>query len=101
MGRTREVFRKIGLSDVPMTFDQRHTDYAVNGTKADHQMSMEMIERPPEPLENPIAIIGSGNEETTTAWSPSSLSDNQLKTGRRPCHNPRKTSKSNDVQIDA
>ena len=59
VGRTPEVFRKIGLSDVPMTFDQRHTDYAVNAAKADHQMSMEMIERLPELLENPIAIIGS------------------------------------------
>ena len=59
VGRTPEILRQIGLSDVPMTFDQKHTDYAVNGTKADHQMSMEMIQQLPELLQNPIAIIGS------------------------------------------
>ena len=99
VGRTPEVFRKIGLSDVPMTFDQRHTDYAVNGTKANHQMSMEMIERLPELLENPIAIIGS---ETRTDDSLIAIVEATI--NGKPVVAPvtiQTTSKSNDVQIDA
>lgn len=99
VGRTPEVFRKIGLSDLPMTFDQRHTDYAVNGTKADHQMSMEMIERLPELLENPIAIIGS-----ETRADDSLVAIVEATINGKPVVAPvtiQKTSKSNDVQIDA
>lgn len=99
VGRTPEVFRKIGLSDVPMTLDQRHTDYAVNGTKANHQMSMEMIERLPELLENPIAIIGS---ETRTDDSLIAIVEATI--NGKPVVAPvtiQTTSKSNDVQIDA
>lgn len=99
VGRTPEVFRKIGLSDVPMTFDQRHTDYAVNGTKADHQMSMEMIERLPELMENPIAIIGS-----ETRADDSLVAIVEATINGKPVVAPvtiQKTSKSNDVQIDA
>lgn len=99
VGRTPEVFRKIGLSDVPMTFDQRHTDYAVNGTKANHQMSMEMIERLPELLENPIAIIGS---ETRTDDSLVAIVEATI--NGKPVVAPvtiQTTSKSNGIQIDA
>ena len=99
VGRTPEIFRKIGLSDLPMTLDQRHTDYAVNGTKANHQMSMEMIERLPELLENPIAIIGS---ETRTDDSLIAIVEATI--NGKPVVAPvtiQTTSKSNDVQIDA
>lgn len=99
VGRTPEVFRKIGLSDVPMTFDQRHTDYAVNGTKANHQMSMEMIERLPELLENPIAIIGS-----ETRADDSLIAIVEATINGKPVVAPvtiQTTSESNGVQIDA
>ena len=43
VGRTPEVYRKTGLSDFPMTFDQKHMGYAVNGTKESHQMSLKML----------------------------------------------------------
>ena len=59
VGRTPEVFRKIGLNDLPMTMNQTHVDYAVNGTKEDHQMSLVMLEHLPELLEHPVAIIES------------------------------------------
>ena len=99
VGRTPEVFRKIGLSDVPMTFDQRHTDYAVNAAKADHQMSMEMIERLPELLENPIAIIGS-----ETRADDSLVAIIEATINGKPVVAPvtiQTTSESNGVQIDA
>lgn len=59
VGRTPEVFRKIGLNDLPMTMNQKHVDYAVNGTKEDHQMNLVMLEHLPELLEHPVAIIES------------------------------------------
>ena len=59
VGRTPEVFRRIGLNDLPMTMNQTHVDYAVNGTKEDHQMSLVMLEHLPELLEHPVAIIES------------------------------------------
>ena len=99
VGRTPEVFRKIGLSDLPMTLDQRHTDYAVNGTKANHQMSMEMIERLPELLENPIAIIGS-----ETRADDSLIAIVEATINGKPVVAPvtiQTTSESNGVQIDA
>lgn len=99
VGRTPGIFRKIGLSDVPMTLDQRHTDYAVNAAKADHQMSMEMIERLPELLENPIAIIGS-----ETRADDSLVAIIEATINGKPVVAPvtiQTTSKSNDVQIDA
>lgn len=59
VGRTPEVFRRIGLNDLPMTMNRTHVDYAVNGTKEDHQMSLVMLEHLPELLEHPVAIIES------------------------------------------
>lgn len=59
VGRTPEIFRRIGLNDLPMTMNQTHVDYAVNGTKEDHQMSLVMLEHLPELLEHPVAIIES------------------------------------------
>ncbi len=58
--KTPDVFQKVGLSNLPMTIDQTHVDYAVNGTKnADHHMGAEMLKQLPEMLKDPIAIIGS------------------------------------------
>lgn len=60
LGRTPLVFRQVGLSDIPMTMDQTHLDYAVNGTKnPDHYWGKEGIKQLPELLKNPIAIIES------------------------------------------
>lgn len=99
VGRTPEILRQIGLSDVPMTFDQKHTDYAVNGTKADHQMSMEMIKQLPELLKNPIAIIGS-----ETRASDSLVAIIEATINGRPVIAPitiQTTSEVNGIQIDA
>ena len=99
VGRTPEILRQIGLSDVPMTFDQKHTDYAVNGTKADHQMSMEMIKQLPELLKNPIAIIGS-----ETRASDSLVAIIEATINGKPVIAPitiQTTSEVNGIQIDA
>ena len=82
-----------------MTFDQKHTDYAVNGTKADHQMSMEMIKQLPELLKNPIAIIGS-----ETRASDSLVAIIEATINGKPVIAPitiQTTSEVNGIQIDA
>ncbi len=60
VGRTSELYRKIGLGDLPMTINQKHVDYIVNGTKdADHFMGEAWLKKLPKMLENPVAIISS------------------------------------------
>ena len=60
IGRTPLLYRQIGLSDVPMTIDQTHLDYMVNGTKnEDHHLGVELVRQLPELLEHPVAVIES------------------------------------------
>lgn len=60
LGRTPNVFRQIGFSDLPLTMDQKHLDYAVNGTKNDdHAVPLVILQNLPELLQEPIAIIES------------------------------------------
>ena len=60
LGRTPEIFRQVGLSDIPFTMDQTHLDYAINGTKnADHHMPISLVKQLPQLLEQPVAIIES------------------------------------------
>ena len=60
IGRTPLLYRQIGLSDVPMTIDQTHLDYMINGTKnADHHLGMALVRQLPELLEHPVAVIES------------------------------------------
>ncbi len=67
VGATPEVFRKIGLNALPMTINQRHIDYALNGTKnADHELSLQDLKQLPRALENPIAIIHSPQKPGTS-----------------------------------
>ena len=99
VGRTPEVFRRIGLNDLPMTMNQTHVDYAVNGTKEDHQMSLVMLEHLPELLEHPVAIIESATRPNDsivaivvgTINGKNVIAPITIQT----------TSKANDVQIDA
>ena len=61
LGKTPELYRKIGLSNLPLTIDQTHVDYAINGTKnADHQLGAQLLQQLPQLLEDPVAIIESG-----------------------------------------
>ena len=67
LGATPEVFSKIGLNALPMTINQRHIDYALNGTKnADHELSLPDLKQLPRALENPIAIIHSPQKPSTS-----------------------------------
>lgn len=60
IGGTPHLYQQIGLSALPMTIDQTHIDYMVNGTKnADHHLGVGLIKQLPTPLQNPVAIIES------------------------------------------
>ena len=60
VGRTPELYRQIGLGDLPMTINQKHVGYIVNGTKdADHHMGEAWLKKLPEMLMRPVAIIRS------------------------------------------
>lgn len=99
VGRTPEVFRRIGLNDLPMTMNQTHVDYAVNGTKEDHQMSLVMLEHLPELLEHPVAIIESATRPNDSIVA---IVDGTIngKNVIAPI-TIQTTSRANDIQIDA
>lgn len=60
VGRTPEVFRKIGMSDLPVTINQQHIEYALHGTKDfDHALGAEGLRQLPKALESPVAILSS------------------------------------------
>lgn len=60
VGGTPDVFKKIGLNSLPVTINQRHIDYALNGTKdLDHNLGKTLLEQLPESLKNPVAIFSS------------------------------------------
>lgn len=61
LGSTPNIYKKIGLSALPMTMEQTPVDYALNGTKnADHQLGEELLRQLPDlikkllPSSNPL-----------------------------------------------
>lgn len=60
VGKTPEVFQKIGMTDLPVTINQRHIEYALHGTKDfDHALGAEGLRQLPKALESPVAILSS------------------------------------------
>ena len=67
LGDTPEVLQKIGLDNLPMTINQKHVGYVVNGTKnADHAIGADMLKQLPSALKDPIAIIASETHAATS-----------------------------------
>lgn len=59
VGKTPEVFQKIGLNPLPMTYGTGHLKEVLNGTKEDHDFGIEVLKKVPEALESPVAILAS------------------------------------------
>lgn len=60
VGATPEVFKEIGFNALPVTINQTHVNYAVNGTKdTDHYLGEALLQQLPQALENPVAVIKS------------------------------------------
>lgn len=67
VGKTPEVFQKIGFNALPMTINQTHVDYAINGTKnTDHTIGADGMKQLPQALEHPIAVIASKTQNGTS-----------------------------------
>lgn len=57
---TPEVWKKVGFNALPVTINQTHVDYALNGTKDfDHHIGEALLKTLPEAIKSPVAIIQS------------------------------------------
>lgn len=67
VGATPKVFLDIGLNALPVTINQTHVDYALNGTKnADHTIGEEKLKQLPTAMQEPVAIISSKTKPETS-----------------------------------
>ena len=77
LGATPEVLQKIGFNALPMTINQKHVDYALNGTKNfDHEIGEILLKYLPAALKNPVAIITSKTEKSTSVVAILSVTHN-------------------------
>lgn len=57
---TPEILQKIGFNALPVTINQTHVNYILNGIKdADHFLGETFLKQLPQSLENPVAVIAS------------------------------------------
>ena len=67
IGATPTAFKKVGFNSLPMTINQSHVDYAINGTKnAEHHIGEALLKQLPSALEQPVAIIASETQKGTS-----------------------------------
>lgn len=65
VGTTPNVFQDLGLAKLPVTINQTHVDYALNGTKdVDHAIGEFLLKRLPDLIREPMAIIPSDTHPT-------------------------------------
>ena len=66
VGPTPEVFQKVGFNALPVTINQTHVDYALNGTKdEEHHIGEPMLKQLPRAMKSPVAIIASEAQRGT------------------------------------
>ena len=66
VGPTPEVFQKVGFNALPVTINQTHVDYALNGTKdEEHHIGEPMLKQLPRAMKSPVAIIASESQRGT------------------------------------
>ena len=67
VGPTPEVFQKVGFNALPVTINQTHVDYALNGTKnEEHHIGESMLKQLPRAMKSPVAIIESETQRGTS-----------------------------------
>lgn len=60
VGETPIVWKQVGFNSLPITINQRHVEYALNGTKDyDHHIGEAMLKSLPDLIKDPVAIIQS------------------------------------------
>lgn len=61
LGRTPEILREMGISDLPMVLNRTHLEYMMYGKESsandDHMFSEKTIKNLPELIANPVAVI--------------------------------------------
>ena len=82
---TPEVLKKTGFNALPITINQKHIDYAINGTKdVDHHLGETLLKQLPQALENPVAIISSQTQPNRV------VAILKMQHKRKKCHNSRR-----------
>ena len=77
IGSTPQIYKNIGFNALPMTINQTHVDYALNGTKnADHSLGEALLKQLPQALKVPIAVIASKTQNTTSVVAILSIKHN-------------------------
>ena len=67
VGSTPEVFQKVGFNALPVTINQTHVDYSINGTKdEEHHIGEPMLKQLPRAMKSPVAIIASESQRGTS-----------------------------------
>ncbi len=67
ISETPQVWKLIGMNALPVTINQKHIDYAINGTKdADHYLTEKGIRQLPEAIKHPVAVISSKSNKNTS-----------------------------------
>ena len=67
VGPTPEVFQKVGFNALPVTINQTHVDYSINGTKdEEHHIGEPMLKQLPRAMKSPVAIIESESQRGTS-----------------------------------
>ncbi|MBQ8388571.1 MAG: hypothetical protein IJX46_06575 [Clostridia bacterium] len=67
LGATPDVLKEIGFNSLPVTINQKHIDYVLNGTKnTDHQIGEILLKYLPTALKNPVAVITSKTQSATS-----------------------------------
>lgn len=62
---TPKVLQQIGFNQLPVTINQEHIDFAINGTKdTDHHITKPVLSQLPQSLEKPVAVIRSQSTPT-------------------------------------
>ena len=65
LGATPQIWEKVGFNALPVTINQTHIDYALNGSKdADHYIGEEATKDLPNLIQRPVAIIQSQSDPT-------------------------------------
>lgn len=66
LGKTPDVLKEIGFSNLPLTIDQKHMRYVLGKPKnEDHDLGVDFMKKLPELIADPVAVIeNSGSPES-------------------------------------
>lgn len=66
VGGTPEVWKRVGLNSIPVTFPTGHVKEILQGNMIDHDFGKEFLKQLPEKIKEPVAIIASKTRPSTS-----------------------------------